>query len=470
MLFTAAAAVQTESALNPQTCLAFFLTRNNKFRGVGSAVNFLQPVWKQRPPEPGHEHLTKWNLWDHTWPNRSRSPDRYMCHVCVCVLYLVPQMSKALCGKTLGNKVSSSSKERRFVGDNRLFTSFLKMISRSKPWRKTLSNDRFDTGHCSDWFMIFCVMSVCVCCWSTPQWAPPPDQASLWRLPGSPLVPRGPGWRPRPDRSLSQSGGAPMTHRPCVRPTTLHSEIRFSVLAIYAPESCSRVYLSLVDAIEAVSWRGCGAENMSGPCLYECNSSYPSLNMCKLKNTSSFWAFVDKRLHQNFQSIQFFYLNENRSLSTSHSQSKKLQLGESLLVELVRGTPLLSSWTQRDRILLSNKPNVEKWTGSGFKERYSKRENADRLGPFFNSSVADGDNQDNEAAVSLNGLHWISSPSCLIGLLWVYMSTIIFSIVVTEDLTQPGFGSLYLTWLCRWLPHFKGCHDAANTATVILPF
>lgn len=71
--------------------------------------------------------------------------------------------------------------------------------------------------------------------------------------------------------------------------------------------------------------------------------------------------FVDRRLDQIIQSVHF-YLHETLSC---HSQSKKLQLGESLLVELVRGTPLLSSWTDGHRLLLNNTQSVEKCAGRG---------------------------------------------------------------------------------------------------------
>lgn len=51
---------------------------------------------------------------------------------------------------------------------------------------------------------------------------------------------------------------------------------------------------------------------------------------------------------KNMFILSHFYCCFELSDDASHSQSKKLQLGESLLVELVLGTPLLSSWRQRD--------------------------------------------------------------------------------------------------------------------------
>lgn len=45
-----------------------------------------------------------------------------------------------------------------------------------------------------------------------------------------------------------------------------------------------------------------------------------------------------------------------------HSQSKKLQLEESLLDELVLGTPRLSSWRQTQTFITAN-PTVESCTG-----------------------------------------------------------------------------------------------------------
>lgn len=85
-----------------------------------------------------------------------------------------------------------------------------------------------------------------------------------------------------------------------------------------------------------------------------------------------------KQIIKTCISVHVYYLSYEKNQCFSHSQSKKLQLGESLLDELVLGTPLHSSWRQRHTVIfiiasLHNKLNVKRLTQKLLEERESRR-------------------------------------------------------------------------------------------------
>lgn len=108
------------------------------------------------------------------------------------------------------------------------------------------------------WDIRVCVRCLLHACGRTPPSVPPPDPASPWTTPGSPEVPRGPGWTPHPDRFLSQSEGAPGNTNTVrrgsrtIKNTWLQSD-RSPIWSMFC-------HLGLVDAVEAISWCGCRAE------------------------------------------------------------------------------------------------------------------------------------------------------------------------------------------------------------------
>lgn len=137
----------------------------------------------------------------------------------------------------------------------------------------------------------------------TQNWALPPRLAFPAPGPGSPLGPRGPGWKPHPGIFRSQSADAPV----CIHKCTLCSFLIVLLWCILRSTVWSS-YLSFVYAIEAVSW-------------------------CSWKQNKH----INRSVYMNRVCVILQY-------KWSDSQSRKLQFGESLCAELGRGRPVLSSW------------------------------------------------------------------------------------------------------------------------------
>jgi len=81
-------------------------------------------------------------------------------------------------------------------------------------------------------------------------WVPPPHPAFQELGPGSPLGPRGPGWKPHPGIFQSQSADAPVGSHI----TRAHYADSNFFLISYTFNNAVSSYLSLVYAIKAVGW------------------------------------------------------------------------------------------------------------------------------------------------------------------------------------------------------------------------
>lgn len=81
-------------------------------------------------------------------------------------------------------------------------------------------------------------------------WVPPPHLAFQEHGPGSPLEPRGPGWKPHPGIFQSQSEDAPV----CTHITSAHYAASDIFLTFYTYYNTVSTYLSLVYAVKAVGW------------------------------------------------------------------------------------------------------------------------------------------------------------------------------------------------------------------------
>lgn len=80
-------------------------------------------------------------------------------------------------------------------------------------------------------------------------WVPPPHLAFQELGPGSPLEPRGPGWKPHPGIFQSQSEDAPV----CTHITSAHY-VASNIFLIFYTYNTISTYLSLVYAVKAVGW------------------------------------------------------------------------------------------------------------------------------------------------------------------------------------------------------------------------